>query len=306
MNSRNKKDVIVVVHDAGGAELVGAYIRKNQGRCNWYIYGAGPARKIFRRLRLPLRSVADDPAQIAAIMKTHRDAAFALIAAPGWMSKIEIRALASANKAGIRTVVYKDSWVDERRRFKKTLPKEFWVGDQYALHDIREQFPHIPAMLVTNEYIAGDVRRYRSLRKALPKKRTILFLSDVRPESQTLLQALLVVMAATEHPPHLLVRFHPADVRTRYDGLIRTYDRSVHIHRSREKDVVRDLVRAHVVVGAETAALALAVSCGIPTVSLVQKKKRAMLPFKEILSTHDPQRAASHVLALVDSRTTGR
>jgi ADP-heptose:LPS heptosyltransferase len=290
MSFKNKKkEVLVIVHDAGGAEVIGAYIRKNSKRQHFVCYGAGPAKKIFARLGVRLHHVPPSAQELSKVMRQHRGVHHALIAAPGWMSTTEINALKAAKKAGIKTVCYMDSWEDERKRFgyphkgwKSALPDEFWAGDRYAYANIQKQYPHMPLRLVPNQYFAEEMKRYRALKRAVSAPGEILFVSQDRPGSHELLKELLRVLGRREKRVRLRIRYHPVDNRTRYDALIQHVRGRVEVLKSKEKDLVKDLVHAHAVVGTETGAMAVAVLLRIPTISYLPRHRRPMLPFPQI------------------------
>lgn len=289
MKKTRKKSVIVVVHDAGGAEIIGAYIRAQGKKTDFIAYGAGPAIKIFRRLKIPLKPIGASSKELTALMKQYRDASYALIAAPGWMTRMEINALEAAKRQGLKAVVYMESWVDERKRFgspekgwQRRLPDMFWVGDRYALARIKRQFPHTPVRLVPNKYFKTERARYKLL-KDTRRADTILFMSTQGGDSHELLERVLKAAVQKKNPPTVRVRYHPADDRHRYDALIREYRSRVDIEESREKDIVRDLVRARIVVGSETVAMAVSTLCGIKTINLLKPGHRPMLPFEKIV-----------------------
>ena len=284
------------VHDAGGAEVIGAYIKKNPKGEHFIAYGAGPAKKIFRRLGLPLHTVGESFAELSKIMVRHPDAAYVLIAAPGWMTTTEINAIEAAKRAGIRTICYMDSWVDERKRFgypkknwQRRLPDVFWAGDRYAFDRLQKQFQQTPVRLVPNQYFKNEVQRFRYLKKG-KKPDSVLFVSTIGGESTELLRSILTMMAKGTEKNRLRIRFHPADDRTRYDHLIREYSR-VQVEKSKEIDLVRDFVHARVVIGAETMALVIAFLCRIPAIRYVRSGIRPMLPFSDIKLARTPEKA---------------
>lgn len=281
--------VLVVVHDAGGAEIIGAYIKKNSGRFDFRPYVAGPAKIIFRRLEIPASSISENEAEITHIVGKHADAKFALLGT-GWMTAIEFDALVCAKAVGLKSVVYLESWVNYRERFKypeknwkKNLPDEIWVGDKYALALAKKYFTSTMVRYVPNQYFIAMKGYYRELLGGYEKEKGILFLSDVTKETDIALKQLLDILAVKEDPLPLLIRFHPADDTTRYDALIAQYRGAVEIKKSTEKYFVRDLLFANIVIGTETVAMVVSVLAGIKTISIMSVGKKPFLPFKEIL-----------------------
>ncbi len=310
MNSNDKrKEVLVVVHDAGGAEVIGAYVKKNRKHERFVCYGGGPARKVFLRLKIPLRPIGTHAQEFSALMRRHATVTYALVAAPGWMTKTEINARAAAREAGIKTVIYTDSWVDERKRFgypkagwQSRLPDEFWAGDQFALARLREQFPNVPTKLVRNEYFVRERARVHDLRKK-NSAGGILFLGNPTTHSKTLLAVLLAEAARRESVVKIVVRSHPSEHWRNYAWTIKKHGRYASVERSLQKDLADDLARANVVIGTETMALAIAVLCGIPSINFVPHGKRSILPFPSIKKVSTPQKAA---LLALNKRSTQR
>src|SRR6516164_11654529 len=114
MSSKNRKQVLVIAHDAGGTEVIVGYIKTHTTQYDFRSYIAGPAVSIFRREHLPFRTITHGPKQIGSIVARHRDAAFALLGT-GWMTRIEADALAKAKQTGLQAVVYLESWSDYRK-----------------------------------------------------------------------------------------------------------------------------------------------------------------------------------------------
>lgn len=302
---KHRPEVIVFVHDAGGAEVVGAYIRRNRAQFSFHCYGAGPALRVFRRLGVPLRKVSDDRKELSAVIRRHPKAAYALCGAPGWMTKTEFNALQEAKHAGLKTVVYMDSWIDDRLRFgypargwQRHLPDVFWAGDHYARAGLRRRFPRVPVRYVPNQYFANEVVRYRAHKRASRAADTVLFMSTIGGPSHELLEAILAVLARERRRTCVRIRFHPADDRSRYDALTVQFKDLVRIELSREKDIVKDLLRARIVVGSETVAMAVSVLCGIRTISFCAPGTRAVLPFNAIRRTRSSKNAAQLALTL--------
>ncbi len=281
--------VLVIAHDAGAAEIIGAYVKKQSERFDFHCYVAGPARIIFRRLKISSRKISPDKKEITRIIRSHADVKFVLLGT-GWMTRVEFDALIEAKNFGLKTVVYLESWVNYRERFgypekkwQKNLPDEIWVGDKYAFVMAKKYFPNTEIKFVTNQYFLAVVKQYRALRSLHKKDRGILFLSDVAVGVESALETILVFLAEKKRPSSLLIRFHPADDRTRYDVLIKKYSEWVHIEKSTQKDIVRDLLRAKVVIGTETVAMVGAVLSGITTISIATIGKKPQLPFAEII-----------------------
>lgn len=274
-----KQKVLVVTHDAGGSEIIGAYVRKNRATKEFRVFTNGPGARVFRRLGVPFSRIRDDRGAIKKVVERNTDCNLALLALPGWMTRIELTALEESKRAGIRTVVYLEDWTAYRERLGHTvrdwryLPDELWAGDKAALRIARKEFARLPVSikLVPNEYFRSVTARYRALRKKYTT-RSILFLSSAWGTSAVFSDLLKLLSANNINAP-VRIRFHPADDRTRYDHLIRRHRGSITIEKSKEKDVTEDLARARIVVGNRTVALVLSALCGLPTVDIAARSR---------------------------------
>ncbi len=284
-----KKKVLVVTHDAGGSEIIAAYVKKHLLEKDFHVYAAGPGARVFRREDIPFKKVPIAKKGLSRLVQKNKDVEFVLLGT-GWMTTIERDALVEAKKNNLKTVVYLESWSGYRERFgypekswQKNLPNEMWVGDKHASVIAKNCFPQTKIKLVPNQYFHSFVKRYRDARASHMKDRGILFLSDVAPGLEQIFETLLAILVKKKNSLSLYIRFHPADDRTRYDAIIKKYLKQIQVKKSTENDIVRDLLRARVVIGTETVAMAVASLSGIKTISITPPGKKSQLPFSEII-----------------------
>ena len=283
-----RKEIVVIAHDAGGAEVIAAYLKKYEAKFDIRAYVAGPAERVFKREHIPARKVPADRLGISRILEKHIEASF-LLTGSGWMTKIEPTAVVEAKKIGIPAFTYLDSWSRYPVRFghpvknwRKNLPDELWVGDRFAGDIARKTFPHTKVRLQPNQYFANIKERFISRKKRAPSTK-VLFLSDAVPGMERVLGGLLQGLEEARHPHPVLVRLHPADDKHRYDKVIDASRGKVHVVVSKEKDIVADLRHARSVVGTETVALVAAVLVGKRTISIRTPGKKPQLPFPKIV-----------------------
>ncbi len=143
----------IVAHDAGGAELLAAWVRRQRGDGGAFSFAVdGPALAVFRRT---LGAVDSRP--LAGVLA----GADRLLAGTGWQSRLETDAIAMARARGLPSAAFLDHWVNYRERFVRAgvavLPDELWVGDPIALALARRLLPEVPARQVDNPYFA-DLR----------------------------------------------------------------------------------------------------------------------------------------------------
>lgn len=289
MDKKRKEDILVIAHDAGGAEIIAGYVKKYADAKNFHAYVAGPALRVFQREGIPFHKISSDDKAVVGIVKKNKDAACAILGT-GWMTTIERDALSEAKELGIKTVVYLDSWFDYRIRFgfpgvgwQKNLPDEIWTGDRHAKLLAERYFRKTVIRLKKNQYFQNIIQRFRELRHGAKKPSGILFLSDALPGVEAILEDFLALLSKIASPPSLCIRLHPADDRTRYNGIIARYKKFVHIKKSRQGDILRDLLAARVVVGTETVAMVVSVLVGKKTMNISPRRQKSNLPFLGII-----------------------
>ena len=282
----SRRTVFALAHDAGGAEILAAYIRKHKKGTHFSVYAGGPARAIFERERIyckpePRRT------ELRNVLEKHRDGRALL--GTGKPPAIEFAALKEAKRQRMKTAAYIDSWTNYRERFgyprkgwQKNLPDEVWVGDIHALALAKRYLAASRIRFVPNQYFATAVARYRSRARFRKRPRGILYMNAFRRFSERLLIDFLTECSRRKVKFRIRVRMHPAHSRSRYERIVHLYGRSVCAELSREKDIVNDLLHARVVIGPETNALVLALHSGLKTIRIVPRGNRSFLPFKKI------------------------
>ncbi len=300
---KQKPEVLVVAYEAGGSEVIAAYIKKHKDQKIFHIYAGGPAARIFRREHLHPKRIEDTQESVVGIVERHRNVEFVLTGT-GVETKIEFRAIKESKRRGLKTFAYLDSWVNYRERFryphkkwKEDLPDELWVGDKYALLLARRLFhSSMRIRYVKNEYFGGIVERFNKSVSQFDTAKQLLFLSlGLTPGVQEIFGELLYHLSRTKNPPTVRVRFHPFDQRDRYDKLIKQYRGKVRVIKSKEKDIVSDLLYARVVVGTETVAMVAAVLAGRRTISIRTPGKKPELPFPKIIHVHSAKEAVNSI-----------
>jgi hypothetical protein len=290
---RTKKKVLVVANDAGGAEIVSAYLLAKKEYISPHCIVRGPAARIFERKGLRKR-----------ILKTE-DARGTLARFPGISlvltgtsarSALERDALRAAKERGIRSAAYLDHWVGYRERFgypragwRKTLPTELWVGDHFALRKARSLFgKKVRIRYVRNHFFDETITLYRRARMGARGRRnpTLMFVSQPHsalrgpfakgtPDEIALLRRLCHRFALVPRPPRILVRLHPAEKRRKYRNLARLFTHRLSIKESASASPWNEVARSSCIVGIDSMLLYLAALVGKKVVSISPRK----LPF---------------------------
>src|SRR3989344_1847375 len=287
MISRGKKKTLVFAHDAGGAEVVAAYLARRKRKMRFSAYVAGPAARVFRRWRVPFKKAPTTRERIAKII-ARGGSIIRVLTGTGWMTRIELMAIEEAKRRRIPTAAYLDSWVNYRERFgypkrgwQNHVPDELWVGDTAAFGLAKKYFPHTPIRHVPNQYFKNITTRYRMHSFKRTKKKVILIMRAASRIAETLQTGVLKKMDRANMHCTVRVRLHPADERARFEKICARWQ-GVETEKSHDIDIVNDIRRARLVIGPETVALVSALLLKIPTVRIVPRGEKAFLPFKEI------------------------
>jgi len=281
--------ILVIANDAGGAEIIAAYIKQHAHKNNFCAYLAGPAMRVFHREQILFKRLPADKKEIAKLLEKNMDAKFALLGT-GWMTSIELDVLREFKRLGIKTVVYLESWNNYRERFgypergwRGNLPDEIWAGDEYSFVLAKKYFSKTLIRLIPNQYFVNIICRYKKEKVSSTSPLSILFLSDPVAGMENLLEDILARVSETQKPSSLRIRFHPSDNRKRYDKIIQKYKGIMSVQKSREKDIVWDLLQSYVVIGNETVAMIAALLVEIKTISINITGKKSQLPFPKII-----------------------
>ncbi|MBI4134730.1 MAG: hypothetical protein HY471_01290 [Candidatus Sungbacteria bacterium] len=307
MKTKHAKNVLVVCHDAGAAEILSAYVKKYADRFRFHCVAAGPAQKIFRRkalsshLCLPERGVA----------LLNRGMVDMVMCGTSWISGLERDMVQKAKARGIKSVVYLDHWTNYRERFgyprknwQKYLPDELWVGDRYAFNLAKRYFKNQTIKLVPNQYFQEVKSAFRLLRgKAKTKEGDILFMSEPTMlahktfyeagymyDETDVLKKVLDYLLKKNVQNTIVICYHPAETKGKYKALLARYEGTLRF-RKQGRNVLKDFTRAQLVIGRRSMALALAALCGRHVVSYIPDRAVAFpLPFKEIINIRDINR----------------
>lgn len=296
---KNKKQILVVCHDAGGAEIVSAYVKRNVAKYNFFCIALGPAKKIFKRKRLANYFISKKEA-----LKMLADKIDIILTSTSWASSLELDFIKAGKKKGIKTVAYLEHWKNYRERFgyprknwRVNLPDEIWVGDKYAFELAKKSFGKLPVKLMPNLYFKEIEEEYKKIKKNSKKiAEGILFLSepissqvncfgDKRKQGLTefnILEAILDFFSKRNFKNKVIIRFHPAEKKDKYDKIL-SKCKKLKIIKSNNKNILKDFVQARTVIGIDSMALVISCLCNKKTISfLPDLRKKCVLPLKEI------------------------
>ena len=263
--------VVVCCHDAGGANLLAAWVAAAP-QCEIRLSAEGPAGEIFGALT-PQRPREPLPAALAA--------GACLLSGSGWGSDLEHNARLMARRRGIASVAVLDHWVNYRARFVRSdveaLPDAFVVTDSSAAALAKECFGDArPILLWHNDYLENEAERVRALAPqppADPPSRLLVVLEPVREDwdaaegAAAELRSLAYLMenlrALTPQPERLEIRLrpHPSEPASKYQPWVERA-RDARLQLSTGGALAADLAWADAVAGLHSYALVVARAAG--------------------------------------------
>ncbi len=297
--------LVIVSHDAGGAELLSSYAKTLD--IPYRLVLAGPALSIFRK---KLGSISSSPLEPAFLDAT------CVLTGSSWSSNLEKNAIVEARKRGIHVITYLDYWANYRQRFELggslVLPDELWVGDDEAMRIATDTFPGLPVKMVENSYFA-EMRRTLSELQPLENPdrsgKTVLYLCEpVREhakmqmgdenswgytEESALEYFLENIRLLGNDLDHVVIRPHPSENPDKYNWVSRATELDVSI--SITNSLPADLMSASVIAGCQSTALVVALNAGKKVVSCIPPGgKKSSLPHEGILSLQELVELSDH------------
>jgi hypothetical protein len=283
----------VVAHDAGGAEIISSYIRRQGLSCSFCLEGAASsviARKLGYVPFLPLDALIEQCDW--------------LLCGTSFLSDLEWRAIGLARAAGKRCVVVLDHWVNYRQRFTRRgecrWPDEVWVGDETAARIARETLPELKQILVPNAYFMDIQDEIKTISAPLNFKGTginILYVCEPLrddgmalhgnerhwgyTEEEALSYFLTHVRYLGDNIASIVVRPHPQEALDKYDWAMKEFDLPLICGENRS--LLEQIVACDIMVGCATMAMAVGLLAGKRVISCIPPGGKTIpLPLVEI------------------------
>lgn len=305
------QNVLVAAHDAGGAELVSAWVKAHPGP-HYRCVVDGPARAVFaRRLGVDITSAPSAPGAWI-------DEANVVLTATSYGSALEDELRRRARAAGRSVVAYLDHWVNYAPRFEhggtRALPDELWVADETAGLIARALFPATRLVLAGNPYLtelrseaanAGGPNRNaaRILYVSEPVSRANLWVhGNARHDAYDEFDALRLFLAWCEKQAavgtgaKIRFRAHPSETPAKYAPLLAGVP-SLDVTFSHQTTLLEDCLWAGRVCGCSSMALYVADAVGCEVFCSIPAPGAAcLLPLSEVAYLRDQ-------VALAESRS---
>jgi hypothetical protein len=255
--------ILVVSHDAGGAEVVSSWVKGNSDNEYSFVL-QGPAEKIFeKKLK-----------KIHPIKSGHNLKEFDLVlTATSWASNLEKEYIIKAKTQGVKVVSYLDHWVNYLERFQLRggvyLPDEIWAGDSVSYGIATNVFSdNVEVKYVENQYFSSlkkKMQSYESKEVECQNLRKILYIcepiidhvgADFELNEFCLLEDFLknIINDETKLSTVIKVRLHPSEFEKKYQSVVEKYPEKL-VSISNGRELVEDFQWADDVVGISSMAM---------------------------------------------------
>jgi hypothetical protein len=285
----------IVAHDAGGAEVVSSYVRRQNMRCIYSL--EGPARKVFERKLGKVENLSLDD--------VIRQADW-ILCGTSWQSELEYEAIGLARTLGKGSVAFIDHWVNYRERFERNgeirLPDELWVGDAISINMALKLFPSTPVYLVENPYfldIRDEIKAIQKETKNVSSGLRVLYVCEPIKEhalrqfgnerhwgytEEDALRYFLNNIAALGKPvERIVIRQHPSESPNKYLWVKKEFN--LPIAMGGNSGLVEQIVNSDVVVGCASMAMVVGVVAEKIVISSIPTGEGSrQLPLSEIKS----------------------
>lgn len=286
--------IAVVSHDAGGAEVVSSYVKRNSLECLFAI--KGPAIKIFSSKlgNIHISNMED------AVEKSEW-----VLTGTGWQTHVEVDAIQLARKKGKKVISFIDHWINYKERFEKDgmlfLPDEIWVGDVFAQKMASTVFPDTKIVLVNNPYFEDIQNELINLKKESRDNNTISILFVSEPLSELASQKfgnprhygytevdalryfLNNIHILGKENIRVVIRPHPAEAKDKYQFALDEYNFPIEIGGT--QSLLSEISACDLVVGCQSMAMVIGVLAGKKVICSIPATGRpCVLPQVEIMN----------------------
>jgi hypothetical protein len=273
MNKNQRNTMLVAAHDAGGAEMLCAWIQANSVVVD--VVAEGPAKSIF--IREGCASMLVEKFNVSDYQQ--------IITGTSFTAVLERQIIQQANERGIPCIAVLDHWMHYSERFQVNatlvLPSTLWVGDQFSEQLAKSIFTTVPILRVENFY-------WEKMKKNVALGRHGCWLIAMenritRNQSwEESLHHMLGWLCRQSDVTEVIIRPHPTHNATQVAEYIQSLMWiSVPLSIS-SNSLVHDLSSCTAVLGYQTTVLALACITQKRAVSLVMNDEKLSIPLPEV------------------------
>jgi hypothetical protein len=302
MGKLSKKTILTVCHDAGGAEVVSSFVKKNQKNYHFFCIAEGPAKQIFCRKKLESLIIEFEGKHHISQIFDRIGKIDLVLTGTSWATTLELDFIREAKSQKTKTAAYLDHWANYQERFgypkanwQTNLPDEIWVGDENAFELAKKKFADWPMRFVPNAFFEEIRQIWRKARKP-PKsaEKVILFASEpidaMKNKSKpgieiAILEKLLKFLIINFAETKIIIRLHPSENINKYDNIVKKYGKVLKISvQSAKENMHESLTQASAVIGMKSMLLFIAALGGKNVASfLPEKNQHCPLPEARIV-----------------------
>jgi len=288
--------ITIVSHDAGGAEILSSWLRRNPQP--HYLVLGGPAVEIFQR---KLGNISLDN------LESSIDLCDWVLCGTSWASDLEKEAIIFAKAAKKKVVAFLDHWSNYHERFKlgslSHLPDEIWVGDADAEFIAHSLFPNTVVKFVPNPYfkdIESELKKIQVESISLHKKNILYVCEPIREhallaygdekywgytEEDALQYFLNNINSLDFEINEIKIRSHPSESKEKYNWALK--ESSLVTETMSAKSLIEQIAEADIVVGCSSMAMVVALLAKRRVISAIPPGGRpSKLPQSEIEHLH--------------------
>jgi len=296
---------LIVNHDAGGAEIVSSWVRRNPQNQYQFVL-EGPAFQIYQRKLQNVNNIRIDDLH-ALLQKTDL-----VLTGTSASANLERAVIKNARRAGKPTTSFLDYWHGFKERFildgELCLPDELWVGDRYALDIVNNIFTGIKIRYVENPYLLdikneAQEKRLASIKNSIKEKIDILYLCQPFDYDHTTASGKTTRITDVEMLQYFFqdlcdhrqkvsvnsvkIRLHPTESENKYSSCIKNYEGIMPISFAKKLPLVDECLSADFVVGTHTMGLVVALVCDAKVFHCIPPGYYpCALPYQEIGDFH--------------------
>ena len=285
--------ILVVSHDAGGAEILSCWIKHLKIKEKIIYCLKGPAISIFKKNIGSFENLNEKDIKKIKIKK--------IITGTSWDSDIEKKIILYGKKNKIFTCSFLDHWNNYLERFtlkkKKIFPDKIIVSDHYAFGIAKKKFKNVPIQLIKNYYKLEVLKKIKLKKNKIIKK--ILYVAEPIREhaikqhnnpmywgydefsSLTFFFNFMYVFG--NKPLIIIFRNHPSEKIGKYRDSLKKHNKKHKIIFSKNINLHDDINEADAVVGGQSMAMVMSLYAGKKVYSTLPKNSQKLLPHKKII-----------------------
>lgn len=269
----NKKKIGIVCNDAGGSEIISAWLFQKKKN---FIYSlSGPAKKIFGKKFKKKKNF-----KISKLVENSD----IIITGTSLHCENEIEAIKYSRIKKKICISFIDHWINYKLRFtrkgKEYLPDILIAHDLKSFFELKKIFKNrVKILIIKNAYFELIKKNYKKIRKTQPEGKYVFFSSNNNKSNTKLTDEKCLIKTINfikknfkeKKLINILVRHHPSEKKTKYKNF--KYKNTKLIF-DQNKDLLKTIFQNRNFFGYESMALVVAKICKKNTFGIYNKNKK--------------------------------